>query len=161
MKTRRVIVIGAGMGGLSAALKLSRQGFDVTVLERASYPGGKMRLADIEGHAIDTGPTVLTMRWVFDQIFHEAGTSLEAELTLTPLEVLARHAWTERQRLDLYRDRARSADAIASFSDRKNADVIFSFAHAQASSIALSKHVSFARLSRRRFRSRCPQASRA
>ena len=127
MQTRRIIVIGAGMGGLSAALKLASRGFDVTVIERAPSPGGKMRVAEVEGAAIDTGPTVLTMRWAFDVILDEVGTSLDRELTLTPLDCLARHAWSERERLDLYRDRDRSADAIAEFSNRRNAQGYLDF----------------------------------
>ncbi len=56
------------MGGLSAALTLSSRA-PVTVLERASKPGGKMRSIVIGGEAIDIGPTVLTMKWVFDEVF--------------------------------------------------------------------------------------------
>ena len=69
----RIIVIGAGIGGLSAALTLAARGEAVTVLERAAAPGGKMRRLMVDGRAIDGGPTVLTMRWVFDGLFAEAG----------------------------------------------------------------------------------------
>ena len=55
---RRVVVIGAGMGGLSASIDLARQGFDVEVIERAASPGGKMREVSAGGAMIDAGPTV-------------------------------------------------------------------------------------------------------
>ncbi len=122
MADRRIIVVGAGIAGLAAALTLAARGVDVTVLERALAPGGKMRQIAIGPVRIDSGPTVFTMRWVFDELFAEIGASLEDHLTLTPLEVLARHAWTDRRRLDLFADEDRSADAIGQFAGRGEAE---------------------------------------
>ena len=120
MKNHHVIVVGAGVGGLVSALLLASRGLRVTLLERADAPGGKMRAVTAAGLPIDSGPTVFTMRWIFDQIFAAAGTSLDAELALTPLDVLARHHWPEGAQgvasLDLFADRARSAEAIGAFS---------------------------------------------
>ena len=113
----RVIVIGAGVGGLVSALLLACRGLPVTLLEAAPSPGGKMRQVLVDGAAIDAGPTVFTMRWVFDQILSEAGSSVDSLLKLQPLSVLARHAWRgHAARLDLYADLQQSADAIAQFS---------------------------------------------
>jgi 1-hydroxycarotenoid 3,4-desaturase len=114
-RPHRVIVVGAGVAGLVSALLLACRGLDVTVLERAATPGGKMRQVQAGGAAVDAGPTVFTMRWVLEQIFAIAGASLADRLKLTPLEVLARHAWGPEQRLDLFADAARSTDAIAQF----------------------------------------------
>lgn len=115
VRTDRVVVIGAGIAGLVAALELARKGLEVTVIERAAAPGGKMREIDIAGARIDAGPTVFTMRWVFEEIFDAAGASLSEAITLRPAELLARHAWGADERLDLFAARDRSADAIASF----------------------------------------------
>jgi 1-hydroxycarotenoid 3,4-desaturase len=114
MAGSRTIIVGAGVGGLSAALALAAQGHAVTVLERAAAPGGKMRVVEAGGAAIDSGPTVFTMRWVFDELFGEAGERLEDHLALRPLEVLARHAWSASERLDLFADPARSEMPSAS-----------------------------------------------
>ena len=111
----RVVVIGAGIAGLVAALQLARRGLQVTLLEAADAPGGKMRQPLVDGAAIDSGPTVFTMRWVFEQIYASAGASLADELELTPLPVLARHAWGPGERMDLFADPALSRDAIARF----------------------------------------------
>ncbi|MGD0109573.1 MAG: NAD(P)-binding protein, partial [Rhodopila sp.] len=115
MRTPRVTVIGAGAGGLAAAIDLARSGAAVTVLERAATPGGKIRQSQVAGVGVDAGPTVLTMRWVFDALFSDAGTSLASHLTLHPTELLARHAWSGTERLDLFADIGRSADAIGRF----------------------------------------------
>ena len=111
----RVVVIGAGIAGLVAALQLARRGLQVTLVEAAETPGGKMRQPLVDGAAIDSGPTVFTMRWVFEQIYASAGASLADELELTPLPVLARHAWGPGERMDLFADPALSRDAIARF----------------------------------------------
>jgi 1-hydroxycarotenoid 3,4-desaturase len=115
VRTPRIAIIGAGIGGLSAAVTLASQGAAVTVLEKASAPGGKMRIVFAGGAAMDAGPTVFTMRWVFEEIFAAAGTSLDAHLKLTQATTLARHAWTATDRLDLFADIERSADAIGAF----------------------------------------------
>jgi len=110
-----VVIIGAGIGGLACAIDLAMQGLAVTVVERAATSGGKMRETVLDGARIDSGPTVFTMRWVFDALFDAAGSSLDAHLTLRPLEILARHAWSAEERFDLFADTARAADAVGSF----------------------------------------------
>ncbi len=113
--TEPVLVIGAGMAGLAAALELAAQGVPVTVLERAPAPGGKMREVATGGARLDAGPTVLTMRWVFDALFAAAGTTLAEQITLHRATILARHAWSGTERLDLFADPARTEDAIGQF----------------------------------------------
>jgi 1-hydroxycarotenoid 3,4-desaturase len=115
MSDHRVIVVGAGVGGLACALRLAHQGLDVTVVEAADAPGGKLRQPLVDGVPIDSGPTVFTMRWVFDQLFAAVGTTLEAELRIQPLPVLARHWWDDGSQLDLFADTAASLDAVGRF----------------------------------------------
>ena len=115
MRSPRVVVIGAGMGGLAAALVLSARGLAVTVLERAAQPGGKLRAVAVGGGLVDAGPTVFTMPDVLASVFDAAGETLSDHLTLRPADTLARHAWSERERLDLFADVNRSADAIGAF----------------------------------------------
>ena len=108
----RVLVIGAGVGGLACAIDLAASGCAVTVLERAPVAGGKLRTVAVGGLQVDAGPTVLTMRWVFDELFAVAGRRLEDSVRLEASEVLARHAWPGGATLDLFADPARSADAV-------------------------------------------------
>ena len=72
-RTDHVVVVGAGLSGLSAALHLAGRGRRVTVVERGSDPGGRMGRADISGYRIDTGPTVLTMPDIIDETFAAVG----------------------------------------------------------------------------------------
>jgi len=122
MKRDRVIVIGAGMGGLAAALDLASQGAQVTVLERAGRPGGKLRQVLVEDAGIDAGPTVFTMRWVFETLFARAGASLADHVPMRAAQTLARHGWPDGAALDLYADHDRTAEAIAAMSGAREAD---------------------------------------
>ena len=115
MAEHQVVVVGAGMAGLVSALELARQGLQVTVIEAADAPGGKIRQPLVDGAPIDSGPTVFTMRWVFDEIFAAAGTTVEAELRLSALPILARHFWSDGSSLDLYADPQRSLEAVTQF----------------------------------------------
>ena len=125
----RIIVIGAGIGGLAAAIRLAAAGQPVTLIEAQPTPGGKMRTlpgapkADgSAGPPVDAGPTVLTLRSVFDDLFACAGARLDDHLTLIPQPRLARHFWPDGSRLDLFSDPDQSAQAIAEFSGHASAD---------------------------------------
>ena len=109
MTTDRIIVIGAGMGGLAAAIRLAASGHSVTVVESAAAAGGKARTLPSDAGPVDCGPTVLTLRDVFDDLFALAGERLENHAKLVPQPVLARHWWPDGTRLDLTTDRATNA----------------------------------------------------
>ena len=123
----RVAVVGGGISGLVAAIDARANGFEVTLLDREARPGGKVRSDVLDGHAIDCGPTVLTMRWVFEELFRETGAPLETVLETTRPEVLARHAWGETQ-LDLFHDMHRTSDAIGRLSGKHDAEAYLTFA---------------------------------
>jgi 1-hydroxycarotenoid 3,4-desaturase len=108
----RVVVVGAGIGGLASAVHLALAGCRVRMFEQALRVGGKVRAVDVAGQAVAAGPTVLTMPWVFDELFDAAGASFRQQVHLERAELVARHSWTDGTRLDLHADRARSAEAI-------------------------------------------------
>ena len=110
-----VVVVGAGIAGLAAAARLAQAGLSVTVLERHAAPGGKIRALPSRSGPVNTGPTVLTMRGVFDDLFTQLGTRLEDHVTLHRQDVLARHFWPDGSTLDLYADHERSAAAVRAF----------------------------------------------
>ncbi len=86
-----VIVIGAGMGGLSAAIQLAARGVRVTLLEQNAHVGGKLNTWERDGFRFDTGPHVLTMPWAIDEVFQAAGRRLADEVPLLPLETVCRY----------------------------------------------------------------------
>ena len=122
MSERRVVIAGAGVGGLAAAVALAANGFRTTVIEATDRAGGKMRAIPVGGRLIDVGPTVLTMRWVFERLFEDAGASIQDAVSLVRADRLARHAWSDGSRLDLYSNVERSADAIGRFAGAREAE---------------------------------------
>lgn len=107
-----IAVVGAGIAGLATALRLAHAGAKVSVFEAHGTPGGKMRTVPSVAGPVDAGPTVLTMRPVFDALFAQTGSALENHVTLIPEHLLARHFWRDGSTLDLTRDTAENADAI-------------------------------------------------
>ena len=81
-RRRRVVVIGAGVGGLAAATRLQRAGFAVTVLEKNGQVGGRLDRREQQGYRWDTGPTLLLMSDVYREFFANAGRRIEDYLTL-------------------------------------------------------------------------------
>ena len=123
----RVAVIGAGVGGLAAAARLAASGHDVTVIEGQDAPGGRMRALPSAAGPVDAGPTVLTMRWVFEDLFAACGASLAERVPMVREEVLARHFWPDGSTLDLLADPQAARDAVAAFAGPREAAAFDAF----------------------------------
>ena len=111
----RAVVIGAGIGGLSATLRLAHAGLAVTVIDMAPAPGGKMRTRASVAGPVDIGPTVMTLKPVFEALFADVGARLSDHVALIPETVLARHFWRDGATLDLGNDADQNAAAIRAF----------------------------------------------
>ena len=108
-----IAVIGAGIGGLAAALRLAFGGAQVSVFESHASPGGKMRTVPSEAGPVDAGPTVLTLKEVFEDLFEETGSALDNHVTLHREPLLARHFWPDGTTLDLMANQRASSANIA------------------------------------------------
>lgn len=97
-----VLVIGAGVGGLSAAIGLASRGLQVDVLEAGDRPGGKLGIEIVEGVEVDTGPSVLTLPEALDRTLRLAGTSLRDEIELLEPEPNFRYLYPDGVMLDVY-----------------------------------------------------------
>lgn len=124
--TPRVLVVGGGVGGLVAAARLAHAGLDVQVLEAAPQLGGKAAPQVVDGQRLDAGPTVLTMRWVFDELWEQLGAP--EPLPLRRCELLARHWWAGGSQLDLCADFEASCDAVGRFAGAEAALQLRAFA---------------------------------
>ncbi len=98
--SNRVVVVGAGLGGIAAAIRLARVGFQVEVWDRNQTPGGKLQEIREGGYRWDTGPSLLTMPHVLRELFEFAGTTLERELTLERLSNTCRYFYSDGRILD-------------------------------------------------------------
>ncbi|MGB8389227.1 phytoene desaturase family protein [Mycobacterium sp.] len=113
--TDHVVVIGAGLAGLSAALHLAGRGRAVTVVERHAWPGGRAGRLDIDGYRVDTGPTVLTMPDIIDETLAAVGQTRSGRLELLPLDPAYRAVFADGSALDVHSDPDRMAAAVEEF----------------------------------------------
>jgi phytoene desaturase len=118
----RVVVVGAGLAGLSAALRLVASGRTVIVLERAEVPGGRAGVHRDRGYVFDTGPTVLTMPELLEDAFACVGERLTDHLDLLPLDPLYRARFGDGSVLDVRPGVDGTADAIATTCGQREAD---------------------------------------
>jgi len=116
--SKSVIVIGAGIGGLTTAIRLQYAGYDVTVLEKNPKVGGKMYEMEETGFRWDTGPSVITMRHVFEDLFNDVGRNLSDYLTLLPVDPLTRYFYPDGTIFNASRDWSVMADEIAKLNER-------------------------------------------
>jgi phytoene desaturase len=113
-RTDHVVVVGAGLSGLAAALHLAGRGRSVTVVERGDVPGGRVGRLDINGYRLDTGPTVLTMPDLIDEAFAAVGESTADHLVLDAVDPAYRALFSDGSSLDVHSDR----DAMAAEVER-------------------------------------------
>jgi len=109
MLQRKVSVIGSGIAGLAAAIRLAIRGYEVDVFERNEYPGGKLSLIEKDGYRFDAGPSLFTQPQYLEQLFHEAGESIEDFFEYQKVDLSCRYffengkiinAWTEASRYE-------------------------------------------------------------
>jgi phytoene desaturase len=103
-KRQRVIIVGGGLGGLSAGVHLRLAGFDVTVYEADARVGGRANVIEREGFRFDTGPSLLNYPWVFEQLFSAAGRRLKDYVELLPVDPSVVFRWEDGTRLALSSD---------------------------------------------------------
>lgn len=111
--TNHVVIVGAGLAGLSAALRLAGAGRSVTVIERESVPGGRNGLLRKSGYAFDTGPTVLTMPSLIAEAFACVGEEMSDWLELKPVSPLYRAFYHDGSQIDVHADTKQMESEIA------------------------------------------------
>ena len=117
----KVIIVGAGIGGLASSVRLSHLGYQVSVFEKAKNAGGKLRTIMGSTGDIDVGPTVLTLLPIFKKLFKSVGEDIFEHIELVRQKIIARHWWPDGTSLDLHDNFEASRDAILSFSGSNSA----------------------------------------
>jgi phytoene desaturase len=110
----RIVVVGAGVGGLAAAARLAAQGHRVTVCESSSQIGGKLGTLSAQGFSFDTGPSLVTMPQVFRELFAATGDPLDSVLDLRPVEPIARYRFADGNGFDSSADLTTFCDTLDS-----------------------------------------------
>ena len=118
----RVAVIGAGVGGLACAIRLSHAGHAVTVFEQGPAAGGKCGRVESGGFTWDSGPSLLTMPWVLQALFADTGAPLAEEIELLRVEPVTRYTFADGSQLDLSADLPRALEALEAWSPGSGAD---------------------------------------
>ncbi|HBE28378.1 MAG TPA: phytoene desaturase, partial [Ktedonobacter sp.] len=111
--TKNIIIVGAGIGGLSAAIRLAAKGYHVHILERQPLVGGKLNQVLLEGFSFDTGPSLITMPDVFRDLFQSAQRRIEDYLELVPLAITCRYFYRDGLVLNAWSDQPRLAREFA------------------------------------------------
>lgn len=120
--SEHVVVVGAGLAGLSAALHLAGRGRQVTVVEREERPGGRAGLLELAGYRVDTGPTVLTVPELVEEALAAVGESLTDRLDLLPLHPAYRACFADGEALDVHTDGNAMEQEVRRFAGPAEAD---------------------------------------
>jgi diapolycopene oxygenase len=110
MSKKRVIVIGAGLGGLSAAISLRQAGYDVTIHEKNAKIGGKLNVLKERGYSFDLGPSILTLPHIFERLFERSGKKMSDYIPIRPLRPHWRNFFEDGKVVDLYPEPDRMAE---------------------------------------------------
>lgn len=92
------MVIGAGMGGLSAAIRLAAKGHSVTIYEKNEFVGGKLNFLERDGYCWDTGPSLITMPFVYEALWQAAGKNFHDYVDLVPVEPICRYFYPDAEK---------------------------------------------------------------
>jgi len=123
----KVIVIGAGLGGLSAAAHLAGAGHQVTIVEREAIPGGRAGMITEQGFRLDNGPTVLTMPNLLEAAFNAAGAEMSDYITINPVDPMYRAVYADGSTLFVRHGREAMTEEIRQFSGAKDAEAFGRF----------------------------------
>jgi len=110
------IIIGAGLGGLATALRLRQHGFEVTILEKQSRPGGRSNIIEENGFRVDIGPTILVMKKSFEELYQSIGEDFDRRIRMVQLDPNYRIYYHDGTQLDIYNNMAKLAQEVEKIS---------------------------------------------
>lgn len=123
----KVVVIGAGLGGLAAAAQLIARGHEVTIVERDAIPGGRAGMVESHGFRLDNGPTVMTMPNLLEDVFNAMGTEMKDYVTIKKVDPMYRAVYADGSELNVVHGRQEMAEEISRFSNKIEAASFLKF----------------------------------
>jgi phytoene desaturase len=123
----KVVVIGAGLGGLSAAAQLVARGHEVTIVERDAIPGGRAGMVESNGFRLDNGPTVMTMPNLLEDAFNAVGAEMRDYVTIKKVDPMYRAVYADGSELNVVHGRQEMAEEISRFSNKIEAASFLKF----------------------------------
>jgi phytoene desaturase len=110
---KRVCVIGGGLSGLASSIRLAKKGFDVTLLEKNDYLGGKAGQISDQGFRFDSGPSLVTMKWVFKELFDDCDKKMDDYLELQKLNVNCKYFYNDKSSITAFSDQKKYNQEVA------------------------------------------------
>ena len=110
MSQKKIIIIGGGLGGISA-IRLAQSGFDVSLYDKNNHIGGKVNRLETEGFGFDLGPSILTMPYIFENLFNYSDKQMKDYVTNERLPLQWRSFFTNGEVIDLYEDLSQMLNA--------------------------------------------------
>jgi phytoene desaturase len=129
---KTIAVVGGGLGGLATAVRLAHKGYGVTVFEKNERVGGKMDIRQLGGYTFDTGPTLLTMPFILEDLFSSVGARVEDYVETLPLQPLCRYFFSDGSSLDAFSDLKDFADQVRRISPSDASRVGTFFEHSRS-----------------------------
>ncbi len=111
MSQKKIIIIGGGLGGISAAIRLAQRGFDVSLYEKNNHIGGKVNRLETEGFGFDLGPYILTMPYIFKNLFNYSDKQMKDYVTIERLPLQWRSFFINGEVIALYEDLSQMLNA--------------------------------------------------
>jgi len=127
MSNKKILVIGAGLGGLSAAISLKQAGYDIEVFEKNAQIGGKLNVLTERGYTFDLGPSILTLPHIFERLFERSGKKMGDYFSIRALRPHWRNFFEDGVMLDLYPEPEKMAaelDILARKTGRNKSDIV-------------------------------------
>lgn len=120
---KSISIIGSGLGGLSAAIRLAHNGYNVTVYEKNAYPGGKAGSVNIDGFRFDTGPSLLTMPFVIEELFSSVNENTADYLEFNKLDIFCRYFYPDGTILNAFSDLNKFENEISAKTNEPSASL--------------------------------------
>lgn len=141
-KNKKILIVGGGLGGLATAICLSDKNFEITIIEKNSNLGGKINYFEKDGYKFDTGPSLITLPHIFENLFKKAGENIYEHLKLDKINPLFKYMFEENDNL-IYSSDLSDLEKIFNENEINDLDNFYSFLEKSSRLFRLSEKTFF------------------